>query len=35
MKLSLDKGVKVYSRMGQYLKDYADGVTEMVKTFKN
>lgn len=34
MKVSLEEGVNVYSRMGKYLRDYANGVTETVKTFK-
>ena len=34
MKAALDKGVKVYSNMAQYLKDYANGVTGTVKRLK-
>jgi hypothetical protein len=30
MEVSLKKGVKVYSAMGKYLRNYANGVTETV-----
>ncbi|KAI0774070.1 hypothetical protein C8Q74DRAFT_806184 [Fomes fomentarius] len=33
MQDSLEKGVKVYARMGQYLEDYANGVKGTVKRF--
>ncbi|KAI0774069.1 hypothetical protein C8Q74DRAFT_1268039 [Fomes fomentarius] len=34
MKAALDKGVKVYSNMAQYLKNYANGVTGTVQRLK-
>ena len=34
MEKNLKEGVRVYSKVGKYLRDYADGVTETVKTFK-
>ncbi|TFY60838.1 hypothetical protein EVJ58_g4896 [Rhodofomes roseus] len=34
MKLSLEKAVKVYSTMAQYLKNYANGVKTKVESFK-
>lgn len=34
MKASLDQAVAVYSAMSVYLKNYANGVTTTVETFK-
>jgi hypothetical protein len=35
MEESLNKGVRVYSRMGKYLRDYANGVTKTAEAFKD